>query len=118
MSIPPSTPNPWRSRALAVLPLVFLEALASDFADFPLYRLLQDIECEKYFSKEACGIPEVTEVASRNLTICAGVAITIGILVSGLYSRVLDYGGRRKAMGVAASLQLLGAILGFLSGTS
>ncbi|KAJ3486975.1 hypothetical protein NLI96_g3862 [Meripilus lineatus] len=115
MSIPPSTPNPWRSRALAVLPLVFLEALASDFADFPLYRLLQDIECEKYFSKEACGIPEVTEVASRNLTICAGVAITIGILVSGLYSRVLDYGGRRKAMGVAASLQLLGAILGFLS---
>lgn len=123
MDSPPSPPS-WRSRAPAVLPLVLLHGVAESFTMLSVFRIFRSIACPKPHQPH---IPEVScqpedfsiiKNVSQNMAIYILIATVLGILVSGPYSRALDFNGKKKTMRTAAVLQLIGTVWGIFVGTS
>ncbi len=123
----PSPPPPsvsWQARAPTILPLVFLQAIANTFTLYPLFTFFRAIECEAYSLRapvhipelDLCKLPQVVNSATTDMAIFIGVATLFGVLVAGHYSRVSDLKGRRRVMGIAAAIQLLGCFWRFTAG--
>lgn len=55
---------------------------------------------------------------TTDIAIYTGITAFFGIIVAGIYGRISDFKGRRKAMGAAAVMQLLSSLWCLLAGTS
>lgn len=114
---------------LILLPLVIIQNLAYGSTTASVVQFIFLLECDGFgpssndtikFPVPRCeyGPPFEVNTLSANTLMCIVVANILAILVSGLYAHELDTGDRKKAMGYAASIQLLGSIWGVFARTS
>ncbi|KAJ3486969.1 hypothetical protein NLI96_g3849 [Meripilus lineatus] len=108
---PSPSPSSWRSRAPAVLPLILLYVIAESLTEFSVAGIFQAIECQKappaHPPEIPCQSPEVRKAASRDRATYVVITTVLGMLVSGPFSRALDFSGRKKTVGIAVSVQLI-----------
>ncbi|KAJ3481697.1 hypothetical protein NLI96_g7487 [Meripilus lineatus] len=104
---------------LELIPLVILQNLAYGFTTASVVKFLYLIECGTFSPSDPGGVPgsvchEPSALAAikQDAFLCVGVTTVSAIVVSGVYSHRLNGGERKKAMGVAASTQLLGSLWG------
>lgn len=110
---------------LELIPLVILQNLAYGFTTASVVKFLYLIECGTFSPSDPGGVPgsvchEPSALAAikQDAFLCVGVTTVSAIVVSGVYSHRLNGGERKKAMGVAASTQLLGSLWGLFLRTS
>lgn len=111
----------WRAGPSAVLPLSFLYALAVGFSELPALYYMHAIHCSAFLERsnlvwaqvfpppvDVCRSPEVEQATATSNALYLIIITTLSVFASGLYGRLSDMSGRKRAMATGAVLNSLG----------